>query len=96
MEKQKRIIYVTVLAILFIFILFLLIKLYPMYKFVLAFLGRILLPFIVAAFISYLLYPVVLKLHELNMNKAMAVIIIYLIFFAIVSITIYNIGRPHG
>src|SRR5690625_4617699 len=90
MEKQKRIIYVTVLAILFIFILFLLIKLYPMYKFVLASLGRILFPFIVAAFISYFLYPVVLKLHELNMNKAMAVIIIYLIFFAIVSITIYK------
>lgn len=90
MDKQKKLIYKIVLAILFVLLLFLLIKLYPMYQSILVFTGKILLPFIIAAFISYLLYPITLKLHELNLNKAIAVIVIYFIFFLIVTIAIYK------
>src|SRR5690625_1339927 len=90
MAKQKRVIFISLFIIFLILLLFLLIKFYPMYKFVLVFIGRILFPFIAAAFISYLLYPIVLKLHKLNINKAIAVIVIYLCFFLIVTVAIYK------
>src|SRR5690625_2250293 len=61
-----------------------------MYKFILIFMSRILLPFIVAAFISYLLHPIILKLHEMNMNKAIAVSVIYIVFFIVASLTMYK------
>ena len=54
------------------------------------FIGRILTPFIIAAFISYLLYPVVTKLNQFNISKGFAVIIIYLLFFSLMTILFYK------
>ncbi len=52
--------------------------------------GKILTPFIIAAFISYLLHPVVLKLNQFNISKGFAVIIIYLLFFSLMTILFYK------
>lgn len=78
------------IAILSILFVYLLIKLFPIYKILLLFLGRLFLPFIIAAFISYLLYPILLKLHQYKISKGLAVLIIYFLFFALVSFTFYK------
>src|SRR5699024_4805566 len=57
------------------------------------FVGRILAPFIIAAFISYLLYPVILKLNQFKISKGFAVIIIYFLFFTITTVLFYK-GFP--
>lgn len=86
----KKVIYICVSIILVILVIYLLIKLYPVYKVFFMFIGRILTPFIIAAFISYLLYPVVTKLNQFNISKGFAVIIIYLLFFSLMTILFYK------
>lgn len=81
-QFQKSLIIRIILAILLILFIYLIVKLFPVYKIIFIFIGRIMLPFIVAAFISYLLYPIVMKIHErFNLHKGIAVFIIYLLFF---------------
>lgn len=53
----------------------------------------VLLPFLIAAFISYLLHPVVEILHEKGMNRGLAIAIIYLIFFGGIGYGVYK-GIP--
>lgn len=89
MSRQK-IIYFSVITILAIIIIYLLIKLYPVYIQLFVMLGRVFFPFIVASFISYLLYPILLKLHQYKINKGFAVIIIYLLFFSVVTFAFYK------
>lgn len=86
----KKVIYICISIILVILVIYLLIKLYPVYKVFFMFIGRILTPFIIAAFISYLLYPVVTKLNQFNISKGFAVIIIYLLFFSLMTILFYK------
>lgn len=88
--KAIKVIYFCLIAILIIILLFLLVKLYPIYALIFSFLGRILLPFIIAAFISYLLYPIIDKLHQYHINKSLAIAIIYLLFFLGGSIAFYK------
>lgn len=93
-EQQKNLLIRIVLGILFILLIYLLVKLFPVYKIILYFIGRLLLPFIIAAFISYILYPIVLKLHEqLKVHIPIAILIIYLLFFVFTFILFY-IGFP--
>lgn len=83
MERTKRLILKILLVIIIILLIYLLVKLFPVYKVVLMFFGRLLLPFLIAAFISYLLHPIVMKLHEqLKVHKGVAILIIYFLFFA--------------
>ncbi|MEI3613298.1 AI-2E family transporter [Pseudogracilibacillus sp. SO30301A] len=86
----KKIIYICVSIILIVLVIYLLIKLYPVYKTLFVVIGKILTPFIIAAFISYLLHPVVLKLNQFNISKGFAVIIIYLLFFSLMTILFYK------
>src|SRR5690625_4477662 len=88
--KAIKVIYFCLIAILIIILLFLLVKLYPIYALIFSFLGRIFLPFIIAAFISYLLYPIIDKLHQYHINKSLAIAIIYLLFFLGGSIAFYK------
>jgi predicted PurR-regulated permease PerM len=53
----------------------------------------VLIPFIIAAFITYLLHPIVEKLHDAGLHRGVAVIIIYLLFFGGVGFAIYK-GIP--
>lgn len=54
---------------------------------------RLLIPFIIAALISYLLHPVSEKLQQWKISKGIAILIIYLIFFGSISILVIK-GYP--
>ncbi|MEI3605794.1 AI-2E family transporter [Pseudogracilibacillus sp. SE30717A] len=90
MKVQKKTIYISLCIILIIILLYLLVKLFPIYKIVLFFIGRIIAPFLIAAFISYLLYPIILKLNQFKISKGFAVLIIYFLFFTSVTLLFYK------
>ena len=50
-------------------------------------------PFLISAFISYLLYPIVEKLHKQGLHRGLSIFIIYVLFFGIVGYGIYK-GVP--
>lgn len=77
------------MSILTLILLYLIIKLFPVYKVILIFIIKITAPFIIASFISYLLYPIIKKLQEANINKSLAILIIYLFFFSAAGLVIY-------
>lgn len=54
---------------------------------------NILLPFAIAAFITYLLHPVVERLHAGGLHRGIAVFIIYVIFFGGIGFAVYK-GLP--
>ncbi|MEH7354216.1 AI-2E family transporter [Neobacillus drentensis] len=53
----------------------------------------IILPFIIGAFITYLLHPIVEKLHEKGFHRGLAIILIYFIFFGGIGVGLYK-GIP--
>ncbi len=53
----------------------------------------IILPFIIAGFITYLLHPIVEKLHEKGLNRGLAVLLIYILFFGGIGLALYK-GIP--
>lgn len=50
----------------------------------------VLTPFIIASFITYLLHPVVEKLHETGLHRGVAIVIIYILFFGGVGFALYK------
>jgi len=80
------------LLLLFI-VLFVFLKLQPIWLPVVNFTIIVTLPFVIAAFITYLLHPIVETLHENYLPRWLAVLIIYSLFFGTVSVTLYN-GVP--
>jgi predicted PurR-regulated permease PerM len=50
-------------------------------------------PFLVAALITYLLHPLVEKIHDLGLHRGLAVVIIYSLFFGGVGFALYK-GVP--
>ncbi|MFK9091352.1 AI-2E family transporter [Bacillus salipaludis] len=53
----------------------------------------IILPFVIAGFITYLLHPIVEKLHEKGLHRGLAILIIYIIFFGGIFVGLYK-GIP--
>ncbi|MFD2446164.1 AI-2E family transporter [Bacillus sp. CGMCC 1.16607] len=53
----------------------------------------VLFPFIVAALITYLLHPLVEKIHSMGIHRGIAVVIIYTLFFGGVGVAFYK-GIP--
>jgi predicted PurR-regulated permease PerM len=53
----------------------------------------VLFPFLVAALITYLLHPLVEKIHEMGVHRGLAVIIIYTLFFGGIGFALYK-GVP--
>lgn len=53
----------------------------------------IVLPFVIAGFITYLLHPIVEKLHEKGLPRGLAIILIYVIFFGGIGFALYR-GIP--
>lgn len=76
--------------IVFLFI-YLLVKLFPVYGAILSFLWSVLSPFVIAALIAYLLYPVICKLHQYNIPKGLSILLIYLLFFGGIAYLVYRI-----
>ncbi|RYG74781.1 AI-2E family transporter [Lentibacillus lipolyticus] len=70
---------------------YLMVKLFPVYEAVVSFLWHLLLPFVIAAFIAYLLYPVIEKMDQWNIPKGLAILLIYLLFFGGSAYLIYRI-----
>jgi predicted PurR-regulated permease PerM len=52
-----------------------------------------LVPFMIAAFITYLLHPVIEKLHDAGLNRGVAIFIIYCLFFGGIGYGLYK-GTP--
>lgn len=93
---MKRINLFTVLAITIVTIITLLIiKLtLPFSSTVLTFIWKIVMPFLLAMVISYLLYPVLtLCTNVFNMHKTSAISVIFITFFTVLSFVIYY-GMP--
>lgn len=84
MDKKSKLIYGFIFIILLSIILLLTIKLLPIYKLIGLLLLKLILPFVISGLISYLLYPIVLKLQTYKIKKNIAIIAIYLIFFGTV------------
>ncbi|PLS15602.1 AI-2E family transporter [Bacillus sp. M6-12] len=80
------------LLLLFI-VAYIFMKLKPLWLPVLNTLLSVLIPFIAAAFISYLLHPVVEALHEKGVRRWLAIAIIYILFFGGLGLAIYK-GIP--
>ncbi len=55
--------------------------------------GFIILPFVVGGFITYLLHPIVEKLHEKGLHRGLAIFLIYFIFFGGIGFALYK-GVP--
>lgn len=85
--------YWLLLTLLTILCLYLLMKLLPLYGVVFKFILKLFSPFLIAIFIAYLLYPIMIKLQSHNIHKVYAIIFIYLIFLGGFAYIIY-IGYP--
>jgi predicted PurR-regulated permease PerM len=55
--------------------------------------GVIILPFLIAGFITYLLHPIVEKLHQKGLHRGLAIILIYVLFFGGIGFALYK-GIP--
>ncbi|SDH57986.1 Predicted PurR-regulated permease PerM [Alteribacillus persepolensis] len=65
----------------FLFIIYLLRLLEPVWSFVLGVAGKVLLPFIIAAFIAYLLHPLIDVLQKRRIPRSLSILLVYVIFF---------------
>lgn len=81
------------------FLLLLLIAIYVFFKIRFVWLpilkvgAMIILPFLIAGFITYLLHPIVEKLHEKGMHRGLSILLIYIIFFGGIGFALYR-GIP--
>ena len=79
--------------LLLMIVLFVFIKLQPIWHPLIEMLVTILLPFIIAGFITYLLHPIVERIHEAGLHRGLAVFIIYFLFFGGIGLAVYK-GLP--
>jgi predicted PurR-regulated permease PerM len=93
--KNIKIIWIYRLAIILLLFLCLLVfwKLKPMWKPILGIVKLVLVPFLTAYFIAYLLHPLVEKLHQKGMPRTLAILLIYVLFFGGIGYGVYK-GIP--
>lgn len=92
MNRTVQILLLSIFGILVLVILVLNMKL--IIHFTLVFFWRVLLPLLLAFFISYLLQPIINKLtDDFNMNRTSAIAIIFISFFSLLILSIYK-GMP--
>lgn len=65
-------------------------KLFPFYETFLEVLFQLMIPFVIALFIAYLLHPVVEALHARGLPRWAAILIIYIVFFGGVGYALYK------
>lgn len=90
-KKPGRFLYWIITGIFVFLFIFLLVKLFPYYKAFFSFLWNLAVPFLVACLISYLLYPIVQKIHAYNIPRSIAILFIYLLFFGGTGYLIYRV-----
>jgi len=79
--------------LLIIIIVYLLIRLKSIWIPIFELLLGVMVPFVVAGFITYLLHPLIEYIHERGIPRALAILIIYTLFFGGVGYGLYN-GIP--
>ncbi|UFT97871.1 AI-2E family transporter [Radiobacillus kanasensis] len=89
-EKQLKVLYNIIIAILLVLFIYLLTKLFPLYEAFLAIIIRILTPFFIAGLIAFLLHPLIEKLHDLKYPRWLAIVLIYSIFFGGLGYLLYE------
>ncbi|MFC4404028.1 AI-2E family transporter [Gracilibacillus xinjiangensis] len=87
--KKIRIVLQLIILCLTVLFLYLVIILFPFYKNILIIIFQILLPFLIAGLIAYLLHPVVEWIHEKKIPRPVAILSIYLLFFLLAGLGIY-------
>jgi predicted PurR-regulated permease PerM len=90
-QKKPNFLYWIVTGIFIFLFIFLLVKLFPYYKAFFSFVWHLLAPFLVACLIAYLLYPIVQKIHQYNIPRSIAILLIYLLFFGGTGYLIYRV-----
>lgn len=80
-------------SLLLFIVLFVFVKLSPIWLPVLMLLLKVIMPFIIGAFITFLLHPIVEVLHEKGLHRGLAVLFIYLLFFGGLGYALYK-GIP--
>lgn len=90
-EKRVSIIYFLIIGVLLFLFVFLLVKTFPYYGSVFSFLWRLFTPFIIACLIAYLLYPIIERLHQYNIHRGIAILLIYIVFFGGVGYLVYRV-----
>ncbi|GAB3050489.1 AI-2E family transporter [Virgibacillus ainsalahensis] len=90
-KKALSLLYWIIIGILVFLFIYLLYKLFPLYGSIFSFLLKLLSPFLVSCLIAYLIYPVVSKLHKLNIPRSFAILFIYIAFFGGSAYLIYRV-----
>ncbi|WP_181350569.1 AI-2E family transporter [Thalassobacillus sp. CUG 92003] len=80
-------------VILFLLALFLLALLYPYVEPFIVIIGTVLIPFVVAGFLSFLLHPLIKGFEDLNIPRPLAIVLVFVLFFFLVGMGIYR-GYP--
>src|SRR5699024_9224387 len=91
MNQNNKLLRSMITIILLLLLLYILIKLFPVYSKVIFFMGKLLLPFVAAAFISYLLQPFVAYLERRwKWSPAIALFIIFITFTSALAFLLYK------
>lgn len=96
MEKDNRIHLLIRLCnlLLILLVIFLFMKLSPLWLPILKVFVRILVPFLIAVLITYLLHPIIETFHGMGLARPYAVLIIYLLFFGGITFIVVA-GSPY-
>ncbi|MHA6252160.1 AI-2E family transporter [Oceanobacillus sp. CAU 1775] len=89
--QNKNLIYLLLFAILLLIFSYLVYKTYPIYIIFFQFIWRISLPFLIAGFLAYLLYPLISFLNKHQIHKGLAVLLIYTVFFGGIGFLFYRV-----
>ncbi|WP_059171237.1 AI-2E family transporter [Bacillus sp. FJAT-27445] len=93
MNIQMKWVYRIVFILLLLSTIFVLMKLKPFWIPAARIISHLLVPFLTAGFITYLLHPVVEKLNARGIHRGIAVLLIYIIFFGGIGLALYK-GIP--
>lgn len=88
---KRDVLYKLVFVLLALFIVYMLLQISPLLTSVFKFLKTVLLPFVIALVISYILNPIVTMLHKRKMPRTVAVLLIYTVFAVIISVVVLNL-----
>lgn len=90
MESYRNLLQYIILVLLILIVTYGLVKLYPIYIILLKFLGKLLFPFVLAALISYILHPILVKSEKWNIKRPVAILLIFGLFIFFGTALIYK------
>lgn len=93
MDIRMRWFYRLGFLLLLFIVIYVFIKLQSLWVPVIEIIFALLVPFSIAAFITYLLHPIVEYLHEKGLHRGISILIIYLLFFGGIGFAFYR-GIP--